>query len=484
MKSAHTGRAVRTAAFGGGGALLTLWLTPALATPYDPAWWALSGLATALWLASLVRLAHHVARPLDTASNLLRALTDGDYSLRVRSEPGGSSLLALELNRLAAQLASQRRQSTEATHLLRAVMDSITAAVVTFDERDAVVLCNPAAARLFGSSVEALRRENAASLGLSLRADATEERLDRDLPGALGPFDLCIQPLRHRGRRHTLVVVNPVAELLHREARRAQSRILAVTSHEINNSLAPLQSLAGRLQRLVHGLRPAASDGAAGGAPAAPRGLDDLQAGLEAIERRAAHLGRVMREYGRLARVPAPRCAPLDVRRWLDKSLALWPAVVCTPCHTAPSVHADEALLDQVLTNLVKNALEASHLQRGAEPPAVHVHCEATDRFVHVRVEDRGPGLPEGVDPFLPFVSTKPTGSGIGLSLSREIVQSHGGRLTLRNRTDVGGCEARLTLPRCDPAPEPSRSEATSAGGSADAGPIARRASAPAEPTT
>jgi two-component system, NtrC family, nitrogen regulation sensor histidine kinase NtrY len=267
------------------------------------------------------------------------------------------------------------------------------------------------------------------------------------LPGALGPFELRVQPFRYRGRPHTLLVMTSVGRLLREEERRAHRQIISVLSHEINNSLAPIKSLAGRLQSLTAQLQQPAPDGAAdadGGA------LDDIQTGLTVIARRSGHLAQVMSDYARLARSPEPFPAPIRVRIWIERNVQLWPGVVVSEASPDElSLCGDEALLDQVLLNLIKNALEATAGARSVDAAAlpVSISWHVLGRWLAIVVSDRGCGLPDGIDPFLPFVSSKPDGSGIGLALCRDVAEAHGGRLELVNRSDGPGCLARLTLP-------------------------------------
>jgi two-component system, NtrC family, nitrogen regulation sensor histidine kinase NtrY len=205
-----------------------------------------------------------------------------------------------------------------------------------------------------------------------------------------------------------------------------------VLSHEINNSLAPIQSIAGSLRQLLR---------------REPRPVDadtDLADGLDVIETRAASLGRFMASYARLARLPQPRLAPLDVAPWVHRLAGLERRVPITVRGGPPAtLRADADQLDQLLINLLTNAADAASETGGG----VRVSWTTDDGHLTLRVEDDGPGLPDTANLFVPFFTTKRHGTGIGLALSRQIAEAHGGELYLENRDGARGCVARLELP-------------------------------------
>ncbi|HLL47101.1 MAG TPA: HAMP domain-containing sensor histidine kinase, partial [Longimicrobiaceae bacterium] len=239
-------------------------------------------------------------------------------------------------------------------------------------------------------------------------------------------------PFRQGGRTHQLLVLSDVSRVAREEEREAWRRLIRVLSHEINNSLAPIRSIAGTLQGLL-------------GAPARPDDLDDdLRSGLTVIAGRSEALSRFMSSYARLARLPPPEPAPMDVGAWVRRAATLEPRL---PVRVVPgpalAINADGDQLDQLLINLVRNAADAA-LETGG---GVEVGWREEGGRLEVWVEDEGPGLSQTANLFVPFFTTKPSGTGIGLVLSRQIAEGHGGTLTLENRDNARGVRARLALP-------------------------------------
>lgn len=397
--------------------------------------WTLTLFVAVGWLAFALALREKVIRPLQTLSNLLGALREGDFSLRARSARTDDALglAMLEANALSEVLREQRVGAMEATALLRKVMEEIDVAVFAFDGDGTLRLVNPAGAGLLGSAPERLQGRTAAELGLDpFLAGETPRTVDHAFPGASGRWEVRRDPFRQGGRPHALLVVSDVSRALREEERQAWQRLIRVLSHEINNSLAPIQSIAGTLQRLAEQEPPPPDLG------------DDLRQGLGIISGRSRALSRFMAEYARLARLPPPSRQPMDVGAWVRQTAGLETRLsVAVVPGGETIVSADPDQLDQLLINLMRNAADAA-LETGGGVRAGWRHNGAS---IEVWVEDDGPGLPETANLFVPFFTTKPNGTGIGLVLSRQIAENHGGTLTLENRPDARGCIARLTLP-------------------------------------
>jgi two-component system, NtrC family, nitrogen regulation sensor histidine kinase NtrY len=296
-----------------------------------------------------------------------------------------------------------------------------------------VRLANRAAERLLGQSARQLTDRSAAELGLGpALVEGAPGILELALPGGHSRFAMRRSRFRLEGRPHELVVLSDVSRVLRDEERKAWQRLVRVLGHEINNSLAPIKSVADSLRQIVARTpRPVDSD-------------QDIARGLDLIRARAEALGRFLHSYARLARLPPPRLAPLDVERWVRRVVALETrrAVAVLPGPPV-TIQADGDQLDQLLINLVANGVEAAQETEGA----VAVGWRVDNGRLEVTVMDEGPGLPDTANLFVPFFTTKPQGTGLGLALSREIAEAHAGVLSVRNRPGGRGCEARLVLP-------------------------------------
>ncbi|MBX6365478.1 MAG: PAS domain-containing sensor histidine kinase [Gemmatimonadetes bacterium] len=397
--------------------------------------WTLTLVIVGGWWGFASALRDRVVRPLQTLSNLLAALLEGDYSIRSRA-PRSDDPLSLafnEVNALSQTLREQRLGALEATALLRKVMEEIDVAIFAFDDLERLRLTNRAGERLMAQSAERLLGRSAEELGLAeaLQVEASRT-VDFTFPGSVGRFEFRTTGFRQGGLPHKLLVVADLSRTLREEERKAWQRIVRVLGHEINNSLAPIKSIAGSLASLLaRQPRPADLD-------------DDLRRGLAVIQTRSEALSRFMASYARLARLPAPQLAPIDVAEWVNRGAGLETRVPITISPGPPAViDADGDQLDQLLINLLRNAADAS-LETGG---GVRVSWGWRDGQLEVLVDDDGPGIADTANLFVPFFTTKPNGSGIGLVLCRQIAEAHGGSLALANRPDGRGARALVRLP-------------------------------------
>ncbi|HLA89646.1 MAG TPA: ATP-binding protein [Gemmatimonadaceae bacterium] len=405
--------------------------------------WTLSLLLVGSWLALAFALRERVVRPLQTLSNMLAAIREQDYSLRARRADANDALglAMLEVNTLMDELRERRLGALEATALLRRVMAEIDVAVLAFDdESGALRVVNAAGERLLGQSAERLLGRRAAELGLAQCITGEAPRVvELALGGQRVRWELRRGAFRQGGRPHQFVVLADVSRALRDEERLAWQRLVRVLGHEINNSLTPIRSLAERLREL---LQRAPRDGRA---PSGANGdlREDLERGLGVITSRSEALTRFLAAYTRLARLPPPRLGPVDVSAWVHRTARLETRMPVTIVPGPPvMLQADGDQLDQLLINLVVNAVDAALETKGG----VCVRWARAGARFELVVEDDGPGLPGTANLFVPFFTTKPGGTGIGLVLSRQIAEAHGGTLTLAERHRARGSEARLVL--------------------------------------
>ena len=383
-------------------------------------------------------LLHRVVFPLRTLSNMLAALREGDFSLRARGARSDDALgeVLLEVNELGETLRAQRLGALEATTLLGKVMTEIDVAVFAFDAEGKLRLVNQRGERLLGQTSERLLTRHATEVGLAgCLTGETPRIVDFTFPGGAGRWEVRRSTFRQDGLPHELLVLSDLTQALRDEERQAWKRLIQVLRHEINNSLAPIDSLAGSLTNLLS---------------REPRPADwetDMSEGLAVIRERSSALNRFMTAYSQLTRLPKPKLATVDVGDWVQRAAGLETRKrVAVSLGPQLTIQADGDQLAQLLINLIRNAVDAVAQTTGG----VRVGWNLTDerpRRLEVWVEDEGPGLSSTENLFVPFYTTKPGGAGIGLALSRQIAEAHGGQLTLENRQAAPGCRACLRLP-------------------------------------
>jgi nitrogen fixation/metabolism regulation signal transduction histidine kinase len=400
---------------------------------FEVRWTIVAGVLVC-WLASAAMARQLVSRTLLVSATLLGALREGDYS--IRGAPGrprsAVDLVMLEINALGDTLRRQRGEAIESTALLNGVMAAIDVAVFAFDMDERLVLVNPAGERLLGRPAAALAGSSATELRLNAYLAGEARRLiDRPFGPESGRLELRRSTFRRDGRPHQLLLFADLSRALREEEQQAWQRIVRVLSHEINNSLTPIKSIAHSIRRMISRV------------PEIPRGAE-IQEALSLIETRSGALGRFLRAYAQLARLPKPQLRHVQIAPLVRRVAELEDRMgIAVRAGSDVWVSADPDQLEQLLINVVRNGVDAALPVGGG----VTVGWLAADGGVDVQIEDEGPGLPDTSNLFVPFFTTKPTGSGIGLALSRQIAEAHGGTLTLENRTPARGCRATLKLP-------------------------------------
>src|SRR5438874_8255655 len=398
--------------------------------------WTLTLAIVGCFLGFILSARDHLVRPLQTMTNLLAALREGDYSIRARGARENDALgeAFLEVNLLGETLRLQRLGAFEATALLRAIMAEIDVAVFTFDPDRRLRLVNRAGEHLLAQPMDKLLGRSAEELELAVCLDSNEDApLTLNFPRASGRWGVRRSIFRERGLPHELLVLTDLSRTLREEERRAWQRLVRVLGHEMNNSLAPIKSIAASLEALLQRR------------PPPPDWQDDARSGLKSIAARADSLSRFMEAYARLARLPPPQKEDLDIGELVRRVASLEPrlAVNILPGPDT-KIRADGAQIEQLLINLVHNAVDASLESHGG----ASIGWQSAADCVEIFVTDEGPGILNPTNLFVPFFTTKPAGSGIGLALSRQIAEAHGGSLSLTNRHSGAGAEAILRLPR------------------------------------
>src|SRR6266576_1443837 len=398
--------------------------------------WTLTILIVACFLGFISSAREHIVHPLRTMSNLLAALREGDYSIRARGARAGNALgeVLLEINSLGETLRLQRLGAFEATALLRTIMGEIDVAIFTFDPERCLRLVNRAGETLLGQTIDKLLGKNANELGLAPCFGADEdEPLTLAFPGGSGRWGVRRSTFREHGLPHDLLVLTDLSRTLREEERRAWQRLVRVLGHEMNNSLAPIKSLAASLESLLR------RD------PPPPDWQDDARTGLNSIASRADSLSRFLQAYTHLTKLPPPQKQDVDLAEIVQRVVDLEPRLnVKVMAGPKRKIHVDAAQLEQLLINLVHNAVDAALETHGN----VGIGWREKEDSVEIFVQDEGPGIMNTANLFVPFFTTKPDGSGIGLPLSRQIAEAHGGSLVLMNRRTGRGAEALLRLPR------------------------------------
>jgi nitrogen fixation/metabolism regulation signal transduction histidine kinase len=401
--------------------------------------WTITLFLALCWMIGTSVLHGHVVRPLQTLSNMVAAIREEDFSFRLRGGSREDSLadLIFEINALATRLQQQKVSALEATALLKKVLMEIDVAVFTFDQQQHLRIVNRAGEQLMGRIGPRMLGLTAQELGLDEFLQSREpQTLQMTFPGKHGRWAISHTSFRENGVPHQLLIISDLSRALREEERQAWQRLIRVLGHELNNSLAPIKSIAGTLAGLTS-------------RAALPEDVSqDMQQGLRVIENRVESLSRFMQAYTQLARMPAPARTKIELGPLVERAASLERrlAVKTTPGPRV-TVDADPDQLEQLLINLIRNAADASLDSSLKQPGSVEVGWRTNARSAEIFIRDQGPGLLNSDNLFVPFFTTKHGGSGIGLILSRQIAEAHGGVLQLSNRSDHTGCEAVVALP-------------------------------------
>ena len=411
-------------------ALLVLWLNDYS----NGTRWTLAVLLVLCWVGFAVAVEERVAYAIRTLANLLGALAEGDFSFRLRQDDRGAlGEVYQQINQMAGTLHEQRLGAMEAAALLQKVIGEIDVTIFAFDSRGLLRLINRAGERLLRLTASQAIGESAERLELSTYLSGPASTVTRaTFRGGAGQWNVRRSDFRENGQPHQLLVLSDISRPLREEELHAWQRLVRVLGHEINNSLTPVKSLSSSLLTLI-AQEPLPGDW-----------REDLHSGLNVISNRCEALNRFTGAYARLARLPAPRPREVALAAVIARVVRLEQRLVVTVIPGPDlSLHADPDQLDQLFINLLRNAVDASLEALGG----VSLTWRLSQSGVEIVIADEGLGIANPSNLFVPFFTTKPDGSGIGLFLCRQIAEAHGGLVTLRNRTDQQGCEALVSLP-------------------------------------
>jgi nitrogen fixation/metabolism regulation signal transduction histidine kinase len=389
-----------------------------------------AGMLCAVWTAR--KAAAPVRRLLRAMTGAVASYRDGDFSLSLvvdRRDEFGELLTAH--NELGRALREQRAQLVQRELLLDTVTQNSPVALVLVDAHQRVVYANIAARHLLHQGQSLLGRDFAALLAAApepFRLAASAERdslFSAEMDGIEETFYFSHRAVQQRGRAHRLFLIKRLTRELSRQEVTIWKKLIRVLSHELNNSLGPIASLAQSGEELVR------------------RGeILDLAPVFATIQERAGHLHRFLSGYAAFAKLPAPQPEYVPWDDLLHELTRTQPCRIAGSLPTAPGWF-DRTQLVQALINILRNAHEAGG---PADEIEIELQQSATEQSIEIR--DRGPGMSEAVlaQALLPFYSTKRSGTGLGLALAREITEAHGGRLRIGNRAH-GGLSVTLILP-------------------------------------
>lgn len=373
-------------------------------------------------------------------SNLLDAMVQGDYSLRARPSDGDEALNELvdSINSLSLRLNKQRIETTESQLLLTTVINHIDVAILALNENNELVLTNPAAKKLLQIPAELQEFDLTESFSqfdqIAAMNSGNSQVMSLSFANQQGKFNVHLEEYRENGKPQKLVFITDVSTMLRSEERNAWQALVRVISHEINNSLAPIASLSQSLRRLLARKEDLESH------------KDYLIEGLSIISQRSNSLTEFVNSYKQIASLPEPKKQANSVLELVNKTVALYPDESIEVRNIDDiTLFIDAVQFEQVLINLVKNAIEA--IKNTGEAGKVVIHGQVNGTVFTLSLVDDGTGVSNVGNLFVPFYTTKSKGSGIGLVLCRQIVEAHGGKVSLTNRVGLSGCIATIELP-------------------------------------
>lgn len=364
-------------------------------------------------------------------SNLVEALNIGDFSLRGKSEKAqsGHGDLIYQINTLADSLTTARYDFKESQLLLAKVIKQIKVAIIACDENHKITMVNPETESLLGMNESKLIHKKLTDLSLSqLEAVKSNSIENLTLGTRNARWHIYKDGFRDQGTQHTLYILSDMDLLLSQQEQKAWKDLVRVLSHEINNSLAPIISLTSTLDKMITHVDIDAED------------KSDMQSGLTIIQDRATRLKRFILGYRELTHLPEPKKQDIDIVVVIEQLVTLLKYPVKLNLPNELKINLDAAQIEQCLINLLKNAFEA-----GGPDKEIELNVLVSEQLI-IEILDQGDGIQNTDNLFVPLFTTKQQGTGIGLSLCKQIIQAHKGQLQLTNRKS-GGCRVEIKLP-------------------------------------
>ncbi|TWX59520.1 sensor histidine kinase [Colwellia hornerae] len=377
-----------------------------------------------------------------TLANILESMIDGDYSLRGREQDNKAfqELLTL-VNNLADTLALSKIEAKESRQLLERIMQQMDAMVLAVDEQGRIVMANNSAQKLLKINMPQQAHILFTSLAIGkVISEAQSGIIDFEQPQLSGEHFLFKEYFLSEGKQHQLFLITSAQRLLLEKERKSWQSLLRVLSHEMNNSLTPISSISQSMRTTLQDEHKVLN-------------RESLLTGIDIINERASSLSLFIASYSQLSHLPEPNKRTFALQGFINNCAALFsdcrilfPEKYIELAYV--NISADKAQLEQVFINILKNAKEAMEGINNNTDKIITVFCQTDDKYFHIHICDSGSGIANKNNLFVPFYSTKPKGSGIGLALCKQILFNHGGLLSLKNNANSAGAEAIISLPK------------------------------------
>lgn len=383
-----------------------------------------------------------IEQQIRTLANIIESMISGDYTLRGRLQHNQAfqELLVL-VNNLADTLSQHITEAKESRLLLDKIMQQMDAMVLAVDEQGHIVMANDSAKKLLLNGIKDIstyKRIVFAKLGVGkLISQASSGIIVFDHQQLRGEHFLFKDTFLSEGKQHYLFFITSAERLLVEKERKSWQSLLRVLSHEINNSLTPIASISQSIQKKL---------------------LDEnqnlnrnsLNEGICIINERASSLNTFIESYSQLSHLPLPNKSLFELKELLSQIAKLFSDCQFQLLIEHTQIEADKNQLEQVLINIFKNASEAmEHIDtfKNSDNKKIIISGKRDDKYIHLSIFDHGMGIANSENLFVPFYSTKPQGSGIGLALCKQIIFNHRGQIKLQNRKDHHGVEVIISLP-------------------------------------